>query len=93
MRLAERLIQQQDAAVSSPAAIRANIPEQGRMLTFTRAVVVDPWADLHIGLDAVAVRAASSTVRILILCGTFIILALFAFAARSFRNDEPAATA
>ncbi len=93
MRLAERLIQQQDAAVSSPAAIRANIPEQGRMLTFTRAVVVDPWADLHIGLDAVAVRAASWTVRILILCGTFIILSLFAFAARSFRNNEPAAIA
>ncbi len=49
MRLAERLIQQQDAAVSSPAAIRANIPEQGRVLTFKRAVVVDPWADLRIG--------------------------------------------
>jgi len=93
MRLAERLIQQQDAAVSSPAAIRANIPEQGRMLTFTRAVVVDPWADLHIGLDAVAVRAASWVVRILILCGTFVILALFAFAARSFRNNESTATA
>ena len=44
MRLAERLIQQQDAAVSSPAAIRANIPEQGRVLTFKRAVAVDPWA-------------------------------------------------
>ena len=46
MRLAERIIQQQDAAVSSPAAIRASIPEQGRVLTFKRAVVVDTWADL-----------------------------------------------
>ncbi|PYJ01824.1 MAG: hypothetical protein DME25_17410, partial [Verrucomicrobia bacterium] len=41
MRLAERLIQQQDAAVTSPAAIRASIPEQGRVLTFKRAVLVD----------------------------------------------------
>src|SRR5262249_36575210 len=38
MRLAERLIQQQDAAVTSPAAIRATLPEQGRILTFKRAV-------------------------------------------------------
>ena len=41
MRLAERLIQQQDAAVSSPSALRASIPEQGRVLTFKRSVVVD----------------------------------------------------
>src|SRR6185503_18839169 len=30
MRLAEKLVQQQDAAVTSPTAIRASIPEQGR---------------------------------------------------------------
>jgi hypothetical protein len=45
MKLADRLIQQQDAAVANSAAIRANIPEQGRLLTFKRAVVVDTWAD------------------------------------------------
>ncbi len=82
MRLAERLIQQQDAAVSSPAAIRASIPEQGRVLTFKRAVAVDPWADLHVGLAATAVRAASWSVRVLILAATLIVLALFAWAAR-----------
>ena len=63
MRLAERLIQQQDAAVSSPAAIRASIPEQGRLLTFSRAVAVDSWADLQIGLEAKAAKAASWGVR------------------------------
>ena len=41
MKLAEKLIQQQDAAATSPSAIRANIPEQGRLLTFARAVAVD----------------------------------------------------
>src|SRR5204862_996279 len=56
MRLAERLIQQQDAAVTSPAAIKSTIPDQGRVLTFKRAVVVDPWADLRIGLQASAVK-------------------------------------
>src|SRR5258707_6908670 len=36
MRLAEKLIQQQDAAVTTAAAIRANIPEQGRDRKSTR---------------------------------------------------------
>jgi hypothetical protein len=86
MRLAERLIQQQDAAVSSPAAIRANIPEQGRVLTFRRAVAVDKWADLRIGLEATAAKAASWSVRILILAATLLCLGTFAFAARWLRR-------
>ena len=77
MRLAERLVLQQDAAVSSPAAIRASTPEQGRVLTFKRAVLVDTWADLKIGLEAKAVKAASSAVRILILACTIMLLAVF----------------
>ena len=55
MRLAERIIQQQNAAVSSPTALRANVPDQGRSLTFKRAVLVDspargledPFESLH----------------------------------------------
>jgi hypothetical protein len=77
MRLAERLVQQQDAAVTAPTAIRANIPEQGRVLTFKRAVLVDTWADLKIGLDAKAAKAASVAVRILILACTMMLLAIF----------------
>jgi hypothetical protein len=84
MRLAQRLIQQQDAAVSSAAAIRAAIPEQGRMLTFKRAVVVDQWADLRIGLEASAAKAASWGVRILILVATVVLLATFGWLARGF---------
>ncbi len=91
MRLAERIIQQQDAAVSSPAAIRASIPEQGRVLTFKRAVVVDTWADLKIHLAATAVKAASWGVRVLMLTASLLILAAFAWAARSFRRREPSA--
>ncbi|MGO8925673.1 MAG: hypothetical protein ACLQU3_02080 [Limisphaerales bacterium] len=89
MRLAERIIQQQDAAVSSPAAIRASIPEQGRVLTFKRAVVVDTWADLKIHLAATAAKAASLGVRVLILAASLMILAGFAWAARSFRAIKP----
>ena len=58
-RLAERLIQQQDAVLPSPTAIRATLPEQGRVLTFRRTVQVDPSADLQIELRAVPVHAAS----------------------------------
>src|SRR5204863_8515816 len=64
MRLAERLIQQQDAAVPTPTAIRASIPQQGRLLTFRRAVQVDTWADLNIRLEAKASRAASWSLRV-----------------------------
>jgi hypothetical protein len=88
MRLAERIIQQQDAAVSSPAAIRASIPEQGRVLTFKRAVVVDTWADLRIRLEATAAKAASWGVRVLILAASPH-LATFAGAARSSRTARP----
>jgi hypothetical protein len=87
MRLAERLIQQQDAAVSSPAAIRANVPEQGRVLTFKRAVVVDQQANLAIKLHTTAVKAASWTVRLLILGGVFLLLTVVTWASRLFRVE------
>jgi hypothetical protein len=87
MRLAQRLIQQQDAAVSSPAAIRASIPEHGRLLTFKRSVVVDTWADLRIGLEASATRAESWSARFLILAATLLVLGGFGRAARPFRRS------
>jgi hypothetical protein len=90
MRLAERLIQQQDSAVSSPGAIRASVPEQGRLLTFSRSVAVDPWADLKIGIEAKAVRAASWSLRLVILGATFLLLAGLALAARIFRRGKEA---
>jgi hypothetical protein len=91
-RLAERLIQQQDAAVSTPAAIQASIPEQGRLLTFSRAVAVDSFADLQIGLEAKAVAAASWFTRLLILGGTMLILALFSRSIHTLRRKQPTQT-
>jgi hypothetical protein len=84
-RLAEKLIQQQDAAVSHPAGIRASIPDQGRVLTFQRAVAVEPWADLNLRLEASIVPAASVAARLLVLAGTLFAFALFALALRSLR--------
>jgi hypothetical protein len=91
MRLAEKLIQQQDAAVTSAAAIRANIPEQGRVLTFQRAVAVDREADLRIGLEASVERAASWGVRLLILTATLVLLAMFGWAARALSRSASSA--
>jgi hypothetical protein len=82
MRLAERLIQQQDAAVTAPAAIRAAIPQQGRLLTFRRAVQVDTFTDLRLNLEAKAVRAASGGVRLGTLAGIFALLAVVGWASR-----------
>jgi hypothetical protein len=92
MRCAERLIQQQDAAVATPTAIQATIPEQGRLLTFRRAVAVDTWADLQIGLETKATASASWFTRLLILAGTMLLLALFATSAQAFRRKPAAAT-
>jgi hypothetical protein len=86
MRLAEKLIQQQDAAVSNPAGIRASIPEQGRVLTFKRAVAVEPWADLKIGLQASMPRTASITLRMLILVGALVVFAVFGMGSRNFSS-------
>ena len=83
MKLAERLIQQQDAAVANPAVIRASIPEQGRLLTFKRAVVVDTWADLNIGLKARITSVSSWGMRVLVLLVTALVLAILGLIARS----------
>ena len=93
MRCAERLIQQQDAAVTNPAAIQASIPEQGRLLTFSRSVAVDNFADLKIGIKAKAEGSVSWFKRLLILAGTALALGLFAGAAGAFRRPAAGASA
>ena len=85
-KLAERLIQQQDAAVSSPGVIRASIPAQGRLLIFKRAVQVDKMAELRLELHATAARGASWFLRISLLAGLFVLLPLLAWAARGSRQ-------
>jgi len=89
MKLADRLIQQQDAAVASPAVIRANIPEQGRLLTFKRAVVVDTWADLNIALHARTAQGVAWGFRAAVLALVALVLAGFALLARSLVKTEP----
>jgi hypothetical protein len=87
--LAERIIQQQDAAVTRPAGIRANIPQQGRIVTFKRSVLVDPWADLHLDINAKPAGVASISIRLLILCGSLALLAMLALPLRALRHREP----
>jgi hypothetical protein len=93
MRLAERLIQQQDAAVSSPAALRASLPEQGRVLTFKRAVLVDALIgtpdDLKLGLRLTPAKSLSATSRLLILAVTLFFLTAATLCVRPFRRPVP----
>ena len=86
MRLAERIIQQQDAAVTAPAAIRATIPQQGRLLTFRRTVQIDTTADLKIYLLAKARTVASAGTRLGMVAAIFIAFALFAWLANAMKN-------
>ena len=75
-KLVERLIQQQEAVAANPAAIRASVPEQGRLLTFTRSLQMDAFTDLHIGIRATPVAAASGWGRIGVLAGLGLLLAI-----------------
>jgi hypothetical protein len=90
VKLAERLIQQQDAAVTNPAAIQATIPEQGRLLTFSRSVLLmdektRQTPDLQIGLEAKADKSTGWFRRLLILIGTALLLAALAKFAGAFK--------
>ena len=85
-RLASRMIQQQEAAVAAPAAIRAAVPEQGRVLTFKRAVQVDTWADLRIELEAKVARTASWRSRFAML---LVLFGCAAFARWSMMRQRP----
>jgi len=75
-KLAERLVQQQDAAIPAATAIRASIPEHGRMLTFSRSVQVDPQTDLKLSLKAAAVGAAPKGGHAIFVAGIVAILAI-----------------
>jgi hypothetical protein len=77
MRLAERLVQQQEAAVPSPAAIRAAVPESGRVLSFTRALLVDDYSPLSLHIEARAPSLDSRGWRFLVL-GTALVVFLIA---------------
>jgi hypothetical protein len=85
-RLAERLVQQQDAALANPAAIRAAIPEQGRRLVFTRPLEVNTWADLTLNLQATAAGQATGLQRLALLAGVFLGFGVVALAARTRRD-------
>jgi hypothetical protein len=76
-RLVERLIQQQEAVAARPAAIRATVPEQGRLLTFTRSLQVDSWTDLRIGLRATPARGAGLGIPVALLAGLLAFLTIF----------------
>ena len=88
MRVAERLVQQQDAAVAAPAAIRAAIPHQGRVLTFKRSVQVGTFADLRLSIEANSVHVAPWTTRVLTLLGVFVGLGAIAWGARGLRMSN-----
>ena len=83
MRLAERLIRQQDAAAASPAAIRVTIPEQGRLLTFSRPLHVQPWADLALDINARPAQSTTLLFRLTILVCVVLLVGFFAWLGRT----------
>jgi hypothetical protein len=82
MRLAERLVRQQDAAMAKPETIRAALPKEGRLLTFTGSLQVDTFKDLQIQLVAKVKTAGVGRAHLPVLLAIFAGLALLALAAR-----------
>jgi hypothetical protein len=78
VRLAERLVHQQDAGLGKPEAIRAALPAQGKLLTFSGSLQVESWADLQIKLDAKAKSPAVWRRHFLAIAAVFAGLALLA---------------
>ncbi len=74
-RLAEHLVEQQEAAGATPEAIQSSFPEHGTKYTFTRSLQVDKWADLSIKLETSTPSATTWSHRALML-GTLLIGAL-----------------
>jgi len=91
IKLAERLIQQQDAAAGNPAAIRTTVPEQGRLYTFTRRLQVNPWADLNLRIEAKAASPKTPRTPALLLLGVFGVVTLLIGCCR--RRTTPQARA
>ena len=81
-RLAERLINQQESARTRAQAIRASLPEHGRLLTFTRSLQVESWAGMNIDLETRRVTSSSWASKILLLGGLLAWLFLMIFLAR-----------
>jgi len=93
MRLAERLIRQQDAGAGKPEAIRATLPAQGKQLTFTGSLQVESWADLRVKLDSKAKSPRQWAARGLALGVIFIGLGLLASLIRAPANSTPSSRA
>jgi len=91
IKLAERLIQQQDAAAGNPAAIRTTVPEQGRLYTFTRRLQVNPWADLNLRIEAKVASPKTPRTPALLLLGVFGVVTLLIGCCR--RRTTPQARA
>ncbi len=89
MRLVERLIQQQDAAVANPAGIRASIPEHGQTLHFVRSLEVNTSADLNIKLRAFSERPSSAAAKVM-LFGILPLIVLLPALHRRLRGAEDA---
>jgi len=90
MRLAERLIRQQDAGIGKPEAIRATLPAQGKQLTFNGSLQVVSGADLRIKLDATPRSPSQWAARSVTLLAIFIGLSMLALLIRGPVQRSPA---
>lgn len=77
MKLAEELVEQQEAAQATPEAIQAALPEYGQRLTFTRSMIVDEQSsDLKLELEVSEEGGSGLGQRLLLLIGILVAFAI-----------------
>jgi hypothetical protein len=88
MKLAEQLVEQQNAAQANPEAIQAALPEYSQRLTFTRSMLVDENSkNLKLDLEVSEVNKSTYGRRLMQLAGIVIAFA-FLMALGKRRPDE-----
>jgi hypothetical protein len=88
MKLAEQLVEQQNAAQANPEAIQAALPEYGQRLTFTRSMLVDENSkNLKLDLEVSEVSKSTYGRRLMQLAGIVIAFAIL-MALGKRRPDE-----
>ncbi|MBM3845969.1 MAG: hypothetical protein FJ405_06765 [Verrucomicrobia bacterium] len=83
-RLAERLIQQQDAAAPLPAAIRSSLPLSGHVLTFRRSVQAEVGSEMRLSLETRLKTRVHWLSQTLALAGMLAVFAGLIFRARAY---------
>ncbi len=75
----QQLIEQQNAALPSPAQFDLTLPEATQFIRLQRVVAVDPWAELKVGFETQPTQRTAAAGRWWIALAAFVLLGILGF--------------